>query len=228
MLNVITIDDDRLVNKALEVFLERSDGVNFVGSFLSPLDAVKTIRDEDIHLIFLDVEFPDISGIDFLDSIPNYCQVVLMSSKKDYAVDAFEFDVTDFIHKPITLARLIKSIEKVNSNIESDVSVKDKKYIFIKEKSQLIKVDLSEVFLIQALGDYVTFQSANKKYIVHSSMKSIEARIPEEDFVRVHRSFIINLKHVKSMEDSTLAVGDKVIPISKSYRSKLLSRMNIA
>ena len=201
MLNVITIDDDRLVNKALEVFLERSDGVNFVGSFLSPLDAVKTIRDEDIHLIFLDVEFPDISGIDFLDSIPNYCQVVLMSSKKDYAVDAFEFDVTDFIHKPITLARLIKSIEKVNSNIESDVSVKDKKYIFIKEKSQLIKVDLSEVFLIQALGDYVTFQSANKKYIVHSSMKSIEARIPEEDFVRVHRSFIINLKHVKSMED---------------------------
>ncbi|NND77789.1 MAG: response regulator transcription factor [Flavobacteriales bacterium] len=228
MLNAITIDDDKLVNKALEVFLERSEDVNFVASFLSPVDALKTIKEKDIHLIFLDVEFPEISGIDFLDSIPNYCQVVLMSSKKDYAADAFDFDVTDFIHKPITLARLIKSIEKVRSNIENELSVKDKKYIFIKEKSQLVKVDLSEVYLIQALGDYVTFQSANKKYIVHSSMKAIEAKIPEEDFIRIHRSYIINLQHVRSLEDSTLAVGDKVIPISKSYRSKLLSRLNIA
>ncbi|NNC69981.1 MAG: response regulator transcription factor [Flavobacteriaceae bacterium] len=228
MLNAITIDDDKLVNKALEVFLERSEDVNYVASFLSPIDAVRTIKEKDIHLIFLDVEFPEISGIDFLNSIPNYCQVVLMSSKKDYAVEAFDFDVTDFIHKPITLARLIKSIEKVKANIQNDLSIKDKKFIFIKEKSQLVRIDLSEVYVIQALGDYVTFQSANKKYIVHSSMKSIEAKIPEDDFIRIHRSYIINLEHVKSMEDSTLAVGDKVVPISKSYRSKLLSRLNIA
>ena len=98
MLNTITIDDDNLVNKALEVFLKKSDNINFISSFTDPVEALSTIKQKDIHLIFLDVEFPDITGLDFLSNIPDHCQVVLMSSKKDYAVDAFDFEVSDFIH----------------------------------------------------------------------------------------------------------------------------------
>ena len=108
------------------------------------------------------------------------------------------------------------------------ITTKDQRFLFIKERSRLIKINLSEILLIQALGDYVTLLGCNKKHIVHSSMKSIEEKIPEEDFVRIHRSYIVNLNHITVMEDSSLVVGERIVPVSKSYRSKLLSRFNIA
>ena len=228
MLNAIIIDDDKMINTALEVFLEKVENINCLGSYTDPLDAIATLKNEDIHVLFLDVEFPDITGIEFLSNIPDYTQVVLMSSNQDYAVEAFNFDVADFLLKPISVARFIKSCEKVTGNLEKTVSIQDQKHLFVKDKSQLVKVDLDDVSIIQALGDYVTLQTPSKKYIVHSSMKSIEEKIPEDKFFRIHRSYIVNLNHITSMEDSTLVVANQVVPVSKSYRSKLMSRLNIA
>ena len=228
MLNAIIIDDDKLVNTALEVFLEKVDNLNFLGSYTDPLNAKSILKSGDVHVLFLDVEFPDITGIEFLSNIPDYTQVVLMSSNQNYAVEAFNFDVADFLLKPIALARFIQACEKVTSNMQKTVTVQDQKHLFVKDKSQLVKVELSDVSIIQALGDYVTLQTPNKKYVVHSSMKAIESKIPEEDFIRIHRSYIVNLNHITSMEDSTLVVADQVVPVSKSYRSKLMNRLNIA
>ena len=171
MLNAIIIDDDKMINTALEVFLEKVENIDCLGSYTDPLEAVSVLKSGDIHVLFLDVEFPDITGIEFLSNIPDYTQVVLMSSNQDYAVEAFNFDVADFLLKPISLARFIKSCEKVAGNLEKTVSVQDQKHLFVKDKSQLVKVDLDDVSIIQALGDYVTLQTLNKKYIVHSSMK---------------------------------------------------------
>lgn len=229
MLNAIVIDDDKLINTALEVFLEKVDHIQCLGTYTDPLEAVSAFKGEDeIHVLFLDVEFPDITGIEFLSNIPEHTQVVLMSSNQDYAVEAFNFDVADFLLKPISLARFLKACEKVSSGFEKDISVQDQKHLFVKDKSQLVKLDLADVSIIQALGDYVTLQTHKKKYVVHSSMKSIESKIPEEDFIRIHRSYIVNLNHITSMEDSTLVVADQVVPVSKSYRNKLLKRLNIA
>jgi DNA-binding LytR/AlgR family response regulator len=227
-MNCIIIDDDRLSRKIIEGYISKTDGVNLLGSFPNPLEAIKFLKKNNVELIFLDIEMPEMTGIDFLKTLIEPPQIVITSSKGKYALDAFDFDVVDFLLKPFTYTRFLKSIEKVMYRIQrlslnwNNNSAKNE--IFIKKNSTLVKLRYDEILYIEALENYVVFNTFNEKFTVHSTIKALVTKLPPM-FIRVHRSYIINLNAIHTIDDNLILIktkeGDVTIPIGKVYRDNL-------
>jgi DNA-binding LytR/AlgR family response regulator len=238
-MNCIIVDDDKLSRKLIEEFVQKTEGLNLKGSFSSAVDAVNALRKEEAHLIFLDIEMPEMSGMDFMRNLSYQPQIIIISSKDKYALEAFEFDVTDYILKPVTYARYFKAIDKAMSRYKDMLRRKTKNMdetgvedeIFIKKNSSLVRIKYDDIIWIEALENYVILNSYNDKFTIHFTMKSIEKRLPVARFKRVHRSFIMNITKIVSIEDSSVIVdtanGPITIPIGKSYKEKLMKELNV-
>ena len=233
-MNCIIIDDDKLTCKILEGYVSKSDTLTLIGSFNDPVTARNVLsKRHDVDLIFLDIEMPEMSGFDIIGSLDFPPNIIVVSSAEEYALRAFDFNVVDYLLKPVTYARFCKAIDKTIryfSRKETPLSSGDKE-IFIKNGSSLIKLKLNEIVFIEALENYVTLSTRDNKYTIHFTMKAIENQLPSSIFIRVHRSFIINKSMIKAIKDNTLdiIVGDtpKSIPIGKSFRDSLLSDINL-
>lgn len=230
-MNCIIIDDDKLSRKILEGYIQKTAGINLVGSFSNAPEAIRFLkRKSDIEVIFLDIEMPEMSGIDFLKSVVDPPQIVMISSKGKYALDAFDFDVADFLLKPFTYNRFTRAIEKVMNRIQRhSLNLANKKNeIFIKKNSTLVKLRYDEILYIEALENYVVFNTYNEKFTVHSTMKALVTKLPGM-FIRVHRSYIINLNAINEIDDNVIIIrtneGDITIPIGKAYREDLLNTL---
>lgn len=231
-MNCIVIDDDDFSRKIIEKFVGFTDFLHLVGSYSNAIMAINDIKKKDVDLIFLDIEMPEMTGLEFLKSLNKKPQVIIISSKKEYAFDAFDFDVVDYVLKPVEQARLYKAINKAHDKFQefSDESVSSKG-IFVKHNNVLVRVDFDEIIWIEAMENYVVVNTNCDKYTVLSTMKSILEKLPENTFLRVHRSYIVNVSHVKMIEDNSiifkLQKETKLIPVAKSYKSNLLSSINL-
>jgi DNA-binding LytR/AlgR family response regulator len=230
-MNCIIIDDDKLSRKILEEYISKTPGIGLAGSFSNAPDAIRFLKKKsDIEVVFLDIEMPEMTGIDFLKSVVDPPQVIMTSSKGKYALDAFDFDVADFLLKPFTYNRFSKAIEKVMNRIQRhSLNLANKKNeLFIKKNSTLVKLRYDEILYIEALENYVVFNTFNDKYTVHSTMKALTTKLPPM-FIRVHRSFIINLNAINEIDDNVILIrtneGDITIPIGKAYRENLLNTL---
>lgn len=230
-MNVIIVDDDSVSRELLKICVERTENLNLVASCTSIPEVMNVLKDEKhIDLILLDIEMPGISGMDFLHTFKDIPEVVIISSKKDYAADAFENNVTDYIVKPVTYDRFMKAINKVrNSENSFKLDTDDTDFIFVRHKNRLQRVAISDIDYTEANADYVNLVAGETKYVIHSSMKNIEAKLPSRKFVRVHRSFIVNLAKVKTVEENTLYMSTKglTIPIGRLYKEQLMQRLNL-
>lgn len=238
-MNCIIVDDDKLSRKLVEEFVLKTEGLDLIGSFSSAVEAVNALRKDEAHLIFLDIEMPEMSGMDFMRNLSYEPQIIIISSKDKYALEAFEFDVTDYILKPVTYARYYKAVDKAISRYNDKLRRKAKNMdetgveneIFIKKNSSLVRIKYDDIIWIEALENYVILNSFNDKFTIHFTMKSIEKRLPATKFKRVHRSFILNINRIVSIEDSSVIVetedGHKTIPIGKSYKEKLMKELNV-
>jgi DNA-binding LytR/AlgR family response regulator len=232
-MNCIIIDDDKLSRRILEEFIKKTEGLELKHSFSEAIEAINYIKkEEDIHLVFLDIEMPEMSGIDFLNSLQNAPQVIIFSSKGKYAIDAFEYDVTDFLLKPVTYSRFFKAIDKAYNRFERNkVNVLGKDVIFIKKNSTLVRLKYDDILWIEALENYVIFNTFREKFTIHFTMKAIEQRLPTSKFTRVHRSYIVNTSSIDVIEDNSVIIktddGNKSIPIGKSYKEKLMKDINL-
>ena len=232
-MNCIIIEDDKLSLRILEEFISKTTELNLVHSFNSAVDAINTIENgEEIHLIFLDVELPEMSGMEFLDTLDHCPMVIIVSSKDKYAVDAFEYNVTDYLVKPITYARFFKAVEKARRNFQRDQLDRiGKDEIFIKKNSMLVKLKYDDILWVEALENYVIFNTFEEKYTIHFTMKAIEQKLPVNKFTRVHRSFIVRTGSIDVIEDNSVLIkvhdGTKTIPIGKSYKDKLMGDINL-
>ncbi|MCT4639515.1 MAG: LytTR family DNA-binding domain-containing protein [Bacteroidales bacterium] len=230
-MNCIIIDDDQLSRKIIESFVERTDFLKLTHSFSNAIEALNSVTNEEkIDLIFLDIEMPEMTGIDFLNSFKSTPQVIIVSAQEKYALDAFEYDVTDYLLKPVTYGRFFKAAEKAFKRlgkVESD----NKKEIFIKKNSALVRLSYEEILWVEALENYVVINTFDEKYTIHFTMKSIEKQLPLNMFKRIHRSFIVNISKINSIEDNSVVInhktGRKVLPIGKSYRDNLLGDLNL-
>jgi DNA-binding LytR/AlgR family response regulator len=185
-------------------------------------------ENKNIDLILLDVEMPEISGMEFLNTFKETPSVIVISGKKEYAVEAFDNNVVDYIVKPVKYERFQKAIQKVrsaNDHLVLNEPVSD--FIFVRHKNRLQRVAINDIEYAEANADYVNIVTNDFKYIVHSSMKNIEAKFPARKFVRVHRSFIANLDKAVTVEENTLYLGEKGIPIGRLYKEQLLQRLNL-
>jgi DNA-binding LytR/AlgR family response regulator len=234
-MNCIIVDDDKLSLRIIEDFIGKTDGLELVGAYTSAVDAINGMSKEDapkVHLIFLDIEMPEMTGIEFLKSLNELPQVIIYSSKDKYAVESYEFDVTDYLLKPVQYGRFIKAISRAKERFEKREKVAGEgSEIFIKNNSTLVRVKYDDILWIEALENYVVVNTFKEKYTIHFTMKAISEKMPSDKFVRVHRSFIVNIGKIKMIEDNSVIIryegGSKIIPIGKSYKDKLMDDINL-
>jgi len=232
-MNCILIDDDKLSRKVIEEFIKKTEGVSLKASFSDGVEAINYLKnEEDIHLIFLDIEMPEMNGIEFLNSLKNPPQIIIVSGKGKYAIDAFEYNVTDYLLKPLNYPRFYKAIDKATARFEQNkLHLVGKEEIFIKKNSTLVRLKYEDILWVEALENYVIFNTFKEKYTIHFTMKAIEQKLPSNKFTRVHRSYIVNTSSIDVIEDNAIIIktddGSKSIPIGKSYKEKLMKDINL-
>ncbi len=232
-MNCIVIDDDKLSRKIVEEFIKKTNFLKHIDSFDNAVDAISLFKSgNEIQLIFLDIEMPEMTGIEFIKTLKNPPQIIIISSKEQYAIQAFEYDVTDYLLKPIAYSRFFKAADKAYSQFVKDSIVPEgKNEIFIKKNSSLIKLKYEDILWVEALENYVIVNTYDDKFTIHFTMKSIEKKLPAPRFSRVHRSYIVNTSSINLIEDNSIVIpvegGTKSIPIGKSYKDKLMNDLNL-
>jgi len=232
-MNCVIVDDDKLSRRVVESYIDRTDFLSLTETFSNGIDAINFLkRREPVDLIFLDIEMPEMSGMEFLNSLQQTPQVIIISSKEQYALEAFEYDVTDYLLKPISYSRFFKATQKAfNRRKSSESFMSEQNEIFIKSNSSLIRLHYDDILWIEALENYVVVNTYNEKYTIHFTMKAIEEKMPSARFSRIHRSYVVNLSKIELIEDNAVVInvegGPKSIPIGKSYRDKLMGDINL-
>jgi DNA-binding LytR/AlgR family response regulator len=232
-MNCIIVDDDKLSCKLLEGYVNKYASLNLVGVFNDPVSARNEIaRQKDVDLILLDVKMPEMDGFDLIGSLDHPPNVIIVSGGGEFALKAFDFNVVDFLLKPVSYARFCKAIDKVVRYFApKELSKSGDEEIFIKKGSSLVKLKLRDIVFVEALENYVTLNTNTDKFTIHFTMKAIESQLPSGVFIRVHRSFIINKSMIQAIKESSLdiMVGHTVknIPVGKSFRDSLLNDINV-
>ncbi|MEL7020949.1 MAG: LytTR family DNA-binding domain-containing protein [Bacteroidota bacterium] len=182
-----------------------------------------------IDVIFLDVEMPGMNGFDFLDRCPYQPQVVITTSDANYAKDAYNYAAVDFLHKPISHKRFLRALQKLDTKSTSVTTTQshDNGTIFIKDNGRICRIELDDLLYIENSGDYVRIVCQQEQYCIYRTMKSVMETLPAQQFMRIHRSFIINLQKIDNIEGLSLTIGTKVIPISRSYKSDLMQALRV-
>lgn len=230
MIKCIILEDEELAAKSLIKIISRIDRIELKGHFFNPIEAQNQLDLGEIDLIFLDVEMPEISGLDFIKSLSNPPRVIVTTSRSDFAIEAFEANAVDFILKPVTASAVHSALEKLyaleNPKVEDKLDPSTES-IFVKVDAKLVNLKLNEILWMEALGDYVSFHVKDKRFVVKTTLSYVEQRISNNNFVRVHRSFMVNTTHIKSIDDSSLIIQDKLIPISRGSRLNLMNKINL-
>ncbi|MBH8559645.1 LytR/AlgR family response regulator transcription factor [Hymenobacter negativus] len=235
-LRCLVVDDDPLSVQIVLNCINNTPFLTAVGSFTNPVEAAEALRTAPVDLLFLDVEMPLLSGIELLGMLQNPPLVVLITSSKDYAVQAFEHAVVDYLVKPVSYARFLqasqKALEMAGRRATTagpdgiEASDADADFTFVKVDNKLVRVGFDEVRYVEALGDYVHIVTGQSKLIVYSTMKAVEEKFPSSRFVRVHRSFIVNFNRIQALEDNSVIVEGKHIPVGQTYLREVMQRLN--
>lgn len=228
MIKTLIIDDEPLALDILESYIAKLPDLELVGRCDNALDANERLQQGDIDLIFLDIQMPQMTGIEFLKSLRNPPKVVFTTAYAEHAVEGFELNAIDYLMKPIAFDRFFTAVNKVKEVMPK--SVKDSKntedFFFVKADKKLVKIHYSEILYIEGLKDYVIIKKEEGRVIALQTMKSLEAKLPSNQFMRVHRSFIINIGKIKAVVGNTIELKEsgqtKSIPIGKNYKEDLL------
>lgn len=227
-ISCIVADDDLMSLKIIENFIEKTDGLECLAYCKNAIEAANALSKKSVDLLFLDVEMPEMSGLELIKSLAEKPKVILISSKEKYAVPAFDLDVTDYILKPIDYPRFLKAFLKVQESLkpeQQDAVVGGK--LFVKTDSVLLGIEIDKITMIEAMADYVRIYVGDKRHTVYSSMKGLVSKLPESKFMRVHRSYIVNIAQIDSLEDNTLVVAGNLVPVGVTYQKALMAKLTL-
>jgi len=236
VLNCIAIDDDPSSLKIMREFCFRIQSVNMVNTFTNPYEAIHTLNNNQVDLIFLDIVMPQISGLEFLKTLYNPPMVIFTTAFKEYAAEGFEYDAVDYLVKPVAFDRFLKAVNKafqllklknpVNPSIEETHRV-SYGFLMVKVEYTTIRVDLNEILYIEGLKDYVKIHTEGKLILTKTTMKNIIEKLPSNSFIRVHKSYIISIDKIDMIENSRIVIGNQRIPIGESFRSSFFEVVNM-
>lgn len=237
-MNCIIIDDEKMARTILKTLCNEVKSLQLIEEFSSAIQAMKFLNNTKVDLIFLDIHMPDFNGLDFIRSLKNPPKIILTTSDPKFAIEAFEYDfIVDYLLKPITSSRFEKAIAKaekmtISKNVTSlpseKTTTKDiENDFYVNIDRRLIKIDLPSIYLVEAKGDYIKIKTEEKEYTVHSTLKKIEEKLPDSLFLKVHRSYIINIKKIIDIEDNSVLIKRDVIPVSRSKRPELMKRLDL-
>jgi len=239
MINVLIVDDEPLAQDVLETHISKLPELNLIQKCSNALEANDALRNHDIDLIFLDIQMPQLTGIEFLRTLSNPPLVIFTTAYPNYAVEGFELNAVDYLLKPISLDRFVKGVNKAAeqlkmkkgntvSTVESTAEATD--YIFVKADKKLIKVNYADIVYIEGLKDYVIIRMDNNRIVTLQTMKSLESKLPAHLFKRIHRSYIVGIEKINAVVGNMVEVTEKGqpkhLPVGKNYRDELLAIVN--
>jgi two-component system, LytTR family, response regulator len=226
----IIVDDNKMSREMVKQLVEQVDFLELKGECETPVEAFNYLKKNDIDLVFLDVEMPGMTGIELIKNLEKRPIVILITAKKDYAVEAFEVNVADYIIKPVTLSRFMGAVDRAKELFEDqkkETTQKEKDFIFVRSNSLLTKVKINDIIYAQALGDYVNIFTNEKRLTVHITLKGLEEKLPQDKFYRLHRSYLTSLHHIDNIEEGTAYIGKHPLPIGEQYKKELLRKINL-
>ena len=234
----IIVDDEAAARTIVGHLCSQTENLKVLEEFPNAMQAIKFLNKNEVDLIFLDIHMPDFTGFDFIDTLKNPPKIILTTSDKNFAIEAFSYEcIVDYLVKPITLPRFQKAIQKAENFVTTidaaPVTTKSakvdpaEKEMYVNIDRRLIKIEFNKVYLIEAKGDYILIKTEDKNYTVHSTLKKIQEKLPDSSFLKVHRSFIINFRKIIDIEDNSVLIAKNVVPISRSNRPELMKRLNL-
>ena len=231
-MNCIIIDD-KSGSKVTEEYVSKNSSLKLAGSFNDLSSAMDLIASRnDIDLAFIDVKLTGLESLDLIRNLTEPPNIIVISSTEQYAVKAFDYNVVDYLLKPLNYSRFCKAVDKTFRYYQKrKSSAPERKEIFIKKGTALFKLKLKDIVLIEGLENYVTLYTGQEKYVIHFTMKAIESQLPSDMFLRVHKSYIVNKNYIKSIKENSLDLAlikeSKSIPVGPSYRESLLNQINV-
>jgi DNA-binding LytR/AlgR family response regulator len=230
----IIVEDIQIAADFLKKFCQKSGLVDVKGHFLNVADALEFLDQHKPDLIFLDVEMPGANGFELLDSLTYSPKIILTTSKTEYAFDAFQYNVNDYLKKPFTYKRFLESVQKIQAlstpAAASAVAVSpgsDIDFLFIKSDDKLVRLKKDDILFMESMRDYVKFVTPARTYITYSTLKSMEEKLGGPSFIKVHRSYIININKIDDIRGNTIYVQGNAIPVGKGHKEELAARLNL-
>jgi two-component system response regulator LytT len=233
MISTIAIDDEPLALQLVTGYIEKTPGLKLAGKFDNPLDAVEFMAREKVDLVFVDIQMPDLSGIEFTRSMVRGPRVIFTTAYEKYALEGFRLDVVDYLLKPFSYEEFFRAVRKVQNLIKLEGTALNQveanaEFLFLKSDYKIKRINFNDILYIEGLKDYVKVYTANEPRPVLSltSLKTLETKLPENRFMRVHRSFIVNLDKIATIERSRIVFGKAYIPVSDQYKDKFQEYLN--
>jgi len=228
----LIVDDEPIARDILESHLNKIDVIEVVASCKNAIDAFNILNTNKVDVIFLDINMPEISGLSFARSINKNIKIIFTTAYREYAIDGFDLKAVDYLLKPISFERLLQAINKYsNENIPASSDRTDElffeksNFIFVRSDRKMVKIDFPEINYIESLGDYLKIHLPKKVITTRETITNIEVKLPKNDFLRIHRSFIVSLNKIESFTNEFVEVNKKAIPISRSYKKDVLRRL---
>ncbi|GGB01297.1 LytR/AlgR family response regulator transcription factor [Puia dinghuensis] len=230
-MNVLIIDDNAIARSVLRKLCSQQKDIIVAGECATAVEAHNFLQEQPVDLLLLDIEMPEMNGLQLVQLLgANRPVIVFTTSKKDYASEAFDLNVADYIVKPVTPVRFLQAMDKARDIIESnreEVKWTDEEFIFIRDSTVIKRLKVDDILFAEAMGDYVKLYTPQKFYAIHTTLKAVEDRLPASRFLRVHRSFVVALNKIDTIQEGVLIIDDKPVPVADAYRKALNSRMNI-
>ncbi|HZH36046.1 MAG TPA: LytTR family DNA-binding domain-containing protein [Flavisolibacter sp.] len=227
----LIVDDNKMARMALKQMVGQIQTLEVTAECENAMEAYNQLGSNHVDLLFLDIEMPDISGIDLIKKLGNKKPLIIFTTaKKDYAVEAFELNVVDYLVKPVTQSRLLQAVEKAQETLDSDkeeVKIEEQGFVFVKDNGMLKRISIDDILFLEAMGDYVKVHTPQKFHVVHATLKSIEEKLPASKFLRVHRSYIVAINKIDFIQEGTITIGKTTIPVADTHKANLNKRLNL-
>ncbi len=223
----IIVDDEPTAREILQHFVSKLPDLELVGSCKNAIEAIDMLQSHPVDLVFLDIRMPDISGISLAETIKNKAKIIFTTAFREYAVDGFDLQAVDYLLKPISLERFVQAVQKYRqeSEIKLPVSTEDNEdFFFVRSERKMVKIPLNDIQFIESLSDYVKIHLDNDLVITREPISTIESKLNPQKFIRIHRSFIVSANRISSYTKEGVELGEKYLPISRTYRKSVLDQ----
>ncbi len=226
-LRCVVVDDSTIQRMSIVKLVKNHPSLNLIAEYSNAVDTKKGLNETEVDLIFLDIEMPIINGFELLDVLKNKPQIIFVTGKTEYAFKAFDYDATDYLHKPITQERFNTAVEKAIEyhTLKFESSVAESDYIFIKSNLKKRKVYVNTILWIEALGDYIKLVTTEESHVILSTMKAFEKEVEQYSFMRIHKSYIANLKKITKFNSKFVEINNENLPLSRNKKKQLMEAL---
>ena len=225
MLKCLAIDDEPLALELLEDNISQVPYLKLVAACNNPIEAMKILQHEDVDLIFLDIQMPGLTGLQFIKTISSKPMFILITAYEKYALQGYELDIIDYLLKPIAFSRFLKAVQKAKEYYDlkqAPLPQPQASYLFVRSEKRIEKIEWKDILYIESLGNYVNIYTDSKKIIAYLTLKGLEGQLPANEFIKTHQSFLVNISRINAIEGNTIKINNLTLPVSRNYRDTLM------